>query len=73
MAELDWAMAEDDEVWADVFEHLAHTDTLILGRGMYPDYERYWLAGRPIRGRILAEFYVKHSEAALDGMVTAPN
>jgi dihydrofolate reductase len=45
--ELDWAMAEHDEVWADVFEHLAHADTLILGRGMYPDYERYGMVTAP--------------------------
>ncbi len=42
--ELDWAMAEDEEVWSDVFEMLTHTDTLILGRVMYPAYEQYWLA-----------------------------
>jgi dihydrofolate reductase len=42
--ELDWTMADDDEVWANVFEQLAHTDTLILGRVMYPEYEQYWLA-----------------------------
>lgn len=42
--ELDWAMAEDEEVWAEVFERLTHTDTLILGRVMYPAYEQYWLA-----------------------------
>ena len=41
--ELDWAMAEDDEVWSDVFAMLSHTDTLILGRVMYPAYEQYWL------------------------------
>jgi dihydrofolate reductase len=39
--ELDWAMAEDLETWQDVFEMLSHVDTLILGRGMYSDYERY--------------------------------
>jgi dihydrofolate reductase len=42
--ELDWAMAEDDEVWRNIFEMLSHTDTLILGRVMYPAYEQYWLA-----------------------------
>jgi dihydrofolate reductase len=42
--ELDWAMAEDEEVWGDVFEMLTHTDTLILGRLMYSAYEQYWLA-----------------------------
>jgi dihydrofolate reductase len=42
--ELDWAMAEDEETWRDIFEMLTHVDTFILGRVMYPDYERYWLA-----------------------------
>ena len=34
--ELDWAMAEDEETWRDLFEMLAHVDTMILGRVMYP-------------------------------------
>ena len=42
--ELDWAMAEDEETWRDVFEMLSHVDTFILGRRMYPAYEQYWLA-----------------------------
>jgi dihydrofolate reductase len=42
--ELDWAMAEDEETWKDVFEMLESVDTCILGRVMYPDYEQYWLA-----------------------------
>jgi dihydrofolate reductase len=42
--ELDWAMAEDEETWRDIFEMLTHVDTFILGRGMYPAYEQYWLA-----------------------------
>lgn len=42
--ELDWAMAEDEETWKEVFETLAHVDTFILGRKMYPGYEQYWLA-----------------------------
>ena len=42
--ELDWAMAEDEETWRDLFEMLAHVDTMILGRVMYPAYEQYWLA-----------------------------
>ena len=42
---LDWAMAEDDEVWSDVFAMLSHTDTLILGRVMYPARTcRLWAA-----------------------------
>jgi dihydrofolate reductase len=42
--ELDWAMEEDEETWRDIFEMLTQVDTFILGRGMYPAYEQYWLA-----------------------------
>jgi dihydrofolate reductase len=42
--ELDWAMAEDEETWREMDETLSSVDTFILGRGMYPDYEQYWLA-----------------------------
>ncbi|MCI0604851.1 dihydrofolate reductase family protein [bacterium] len=42
--ELDWAMAEDEETWRDVFDMLAQVDTFILGRVMYPGYEQYWLS-----------------------------
>jgi dihydrofolate reductase len=42
--ELDWAMAEDEETWKDVFEMLDSVDTCILGRVMYPEYEQYWVA-----------------------------
>jgi dihydrofolate reductase len=42
--ELDWAMAEDEETWRDMDESLSLVDTFILGRGMYPAYEQYWLA-----------------------------
>jgi len=42
--ELDWAMAEDEETWRDVFAMLESVDTCILGRVMYPLYKQYWLA-----------------------------
>jgi dihydrofolate reductase len=42
--ELDWAMAEDEEAWRELFAMLDHVDTCILGRVMYPDYEQYWMA-----------------------------
>jgi dihydrofolate reductase len=42
--EMDWAMAEDEDSWKDIFEMLSHIDTFILGRRMYPGYEQYWLA-----------------------------
>ena len=37
--ELDWV-----ESWEDPFDLLPRIDTCILGRGMYPGYEQYWLA-----------------------------
>jgi dihydrofolate reductase len=42
--ELDWAMAEDEEIWQDIFETFGSVDTCILGRVMYPLYEQYWMA-----------------------------
>lgn len=42
--ELDWAMAEDEDTWRDVFEMLEDVDAFILGRVMYPGYEEYWRA-----------------------------
>src|SRR5437868_8584286 len=42
--ELDWAMAEDEETWRDLFEMVESVDTCILGRVMCPEYEQYWLA-----------------------------
>jgi dihydrofolate reductase len=42
--ELDWAMADDEETWREIDETLSSVDTFILGRGMYPVYEQYWLA-----------------------------
>ena len=42
--ELDWAMAEDEETWQDIFETFGSVDTCILGRVMYPLYEQYWMA-----------------------------
>src|SRR5512143_2414228 len=42
--ELDWAMKEDEETWKDVFELQRSADTLLLGRVMYPAFEKYWLA-----------------------------
>lgn len=41
--ELDWAIKEDEEVWDDLFELHRSVDTLMFGRVMYPDYEKFWL------------------------------
>jgi dihydrofolate reductase len=51
--EMDWAMMEDEETWKDIFEMLAHVDTFILGRKMYPGYEQTWLAVLADPGGIL--------------------
>jgi dihydrofolate reductase len=37
--ELDWV-----DTWEDPFDLLPQIDTCILGRGMYPGYEKYWSA-----------------------------
>lgn len=37
--ELDWV-----ETWADHFGLLHDIDTCVLGAGMYPGYEQYWLS-----------------------------
>ncbi len=37
--ELDWVAD-----WGDDFDLPAHVDTCILGGGMYPGYEQYWMA-----------------------------
>ncbi|MGH9895361.1 MAG: hypothetical protein ACREA0_25930 [bacterium] len=42
--ELDWAMAEDEETWREIFDTLTHVDSFMLGRVMHPAYEQYWLA-----------------------------
>jgi dihydrofolate reductase len=69
--ELDWAMAEDEETWTDIFDALTHVDTFILGRGMYPAYEEYWLAVLanpagilPFSGRIASKNEVTYARLA---------
>jgi dihydrofolate reductase len=42
--ELDWAMAEDQETWNSMNDTLDTVDTIILGRKMSPEYEKYWLS-----------------------------
>jgi len=42
--ELDWAISEDEEVWRNLFEMLESADSCVLGRVMYPLYEKYWMA-----------------------------
>jgi dihydrofolate reductase len=42
--EVDWMMVDDEEEWREINEMLDSVDALILGGGMYPGYEQYWLA-----------------------------
>jgi dihydrofolate reductase len=42
--EVDWMMVDDEEEWREINEMLNSVDALILGGGMYPGYEQYWLA-----------------------------
>ena len=42
--EVDWMMVDDEEEWREINEMLNSVDALILGGGMYPEYEQYWLA-----------------------------
>lgn len=42
--EVDWMMVDDEEEWREINEMLNSVDALILGGGMYPVYEQYWLA-----------------------------
>ena len=42
--EADWMMVDDEEEWREINEMLNSVDALILGGGMYPGYEQYWLA-----------------------------
>lgn len=42
--EVDWMIIDDDEEWMEINEMLDSVDALILGGGMYPGYEQYWLA-----------------------------
>lgn len=69
--EMDWAMAEDEDTWKDVFEMLSHVDTFILGRRMYPGYEQYWLAVLanpggilPFSGRIASKNEIEYARLA---------
>jgi len=69
--EMDWAMAEDEDSWKDIFEMLSHIDTLILGRRMYPGYEQYWLAVLanpdgvlPFNGRVASKNEIDYARFA---------
>jgi dihydrofolate reductase len=69
--ELDWAMAEDEETWRDVFGMLESVDTCILGRVMYPLYEQYWMAvlsnatgPLPLSGKLATKNEIKYARWA---------
>ena len=64
--ELDWV-----ETWEDLFDLLPRVDTCILGRGMYPGYERYWRAVLanpegilPFTGRVASKGEVDYAHFA---------
>jgi hypothetical protein len=42
--ELDWIGD-----WEDTFDLLSEIDVLVLGGGMYPGYEQYWMANSRTR------------------------
>ena len=62
--ELDWAMADDEETWREMDETLSTVDTFILGRGMYPEYEQYWLTllANPKGGTKNEITYARHAD-----------
>lgn len=72
--ELDSAMEgedEDGEIWNEVFDFLDTVDTCVLGRVMYPDYERYWLSvlanpdgPLPLRGKPASEWEIRYARWA---------
>ena len=69
--EMDWAMTEDEETWSEIFEMLAHVDTFILGRKMYPGYEQTWLAVLsdpggilPLSGRVASKNEIAYARLA---------
>src|SRR5688572_5193444 len=69
--ELDWAMRDDREEWQELFDALADTDTIVLGRVMYPGFEQVWLsvladpgAPLPFSGRPATEDEIKYARWA---------
>jgi dihydrofolate reductase len=64
--ELDWIGS-----WEDSFDLLAEVDTFVLGAGMYPGYEQYWLAVLtnpegilPFTGRVPSKGEVEYARFA---------
>lgn len=39
---MDWIFYNSDETWREFFARLETVDTILVGRKMYPAYERYW-------------------------------
>lgn len=39
---MDWFANDDEDQWKHLFQLLGSVDTFLLGRGMYPDYAKYW-------------------------------
>jgi dihydrofolate reductase len=64
--EVDWV-----DSWEDTFQLMPQIDALVLGGGMYPDYERYWSAVRadpqgplPSTGRLASPGEVEYARFA---------
>ena len=64
--EIDWIGS-----WEDSFELLREIDTCVLGGGMYPGYEQYWLAALhhpdevlPFSGRVATPGEVRYARFA---------
>jgi dihydrofolate reductase len=64
--ELDWIGS-----WEDTFDLLPEIDTCVLGAGMYPGYEQYWLAilanpegVLPLTGRVPSKGEVEYARFA---------
>lgn len=64
--ELDWI-----GTWADSFDLLPDIDTCVLGAGMYPGYEQYWLAilanpegVLPLTGRVPSDGEIEYARFA---------
>jgi len=40
--DMSWMNKNDEEDWNHLFDMLKSVDLLLLGRGMWPDYRKYW-------------------------------
>ena len=64
--EVDWV-----DTWDDTFDLMPQIDALVLGGGMYPDYEQYWSAvhadpqsSLPVTGRLASAGEIEYARFA---------